>query len=231
MTGQLSFDLPVRRALGREDFFVAPANALALALIDTWPDWPGRKLALSGPAGSGKTHLAHVWAERADARIVAARDLAASDIPALAAGSVAVEDVPQVAGDPAGEQALFHLHNLVLAEGHSLLLTGIAPPRRWGLRLPDLASRVEGAHGAVLEPPDDALLFAVIAKLFADRQVDPAADVIPYLVRRIERSFDAARRAVDALDARALSEGRAVTRPLAARTLDALERQTRNTYD
>ncbi|MWB77862.1 chromosomal replication initiator DnaA [Pseudooceanicola sp. 216_PA32_1] len=223
MARQLSFDLPVRKALEREDFFVAPANALALAMIDAWPGWPGSKLLLIGPPASGKTHLAHVWAERAGARVIAASALRHEDIPALVTAPVAVEDVPDIGGDAAAEQALFHLHNLVLAEGHSLLMTADRPPARWPLTLPDLLSRAAGAQAATLEPPDDALLVAVLAKLFADRQIVPGPDVIPYLVRRIDRSFASARAAVDALDAQSLAEGRAVTRPLAARVLDSLE--------
>ena len=221
MAQQLSFDLPVRPALGREDFFVSPANAMAVALVEGWHDWPGRKLALTGPAGAGKTHLAHVWAAASGARIVPARALAGADIPALATAPVAVEDVPDIAGDGAAEAALFHLHNLVLAEGHSLLLTAACPAHRWGLALPDLASRMQQAQAATLAPPDDRLLSAVLGKLFADRQLAPAPGTIPYLVARMDRSFDAARRLVAALDAAALAQGRAINRRLAAEVLAA----------
>lgn len=221
MHRQLSFDLPVRAALGREDFFVAPANAMAVALIEGWRDWPGRKLVLEGPKGAGKTHLAHVWAQAAGARIVEARALAGADIPDLASGPVAVEDVPLIAGDTAAENALFHLHNLTLAEGHSLLLTADRPAAHWGLTLPDLASRMQGTQATRLEAPDDRLLTALLAKLFADRQLIPTPDTIPYLVTRMDRSFDSARQLVAALDAAALAQGRPINRKLAA---DVMER-------
>jgi chromosomal replication initiation ATPase DnaA len=217
---QLAFDLPARPALEREDFFVSVANAQAVALIEGWRDWPARKLALSGPRGAGKTHLAHVWAARAGARIVAAGDLGRADIAALAAGPVAVEDADGIAGRAEAEAALFHLHNLVLAEGHALMVTGAAPPRRWGLALPDLASRMEAMPLVRLGPPDDALLAAVLAKLFADRQLAPTPDCVPYLAQRIERTFEAARATVAEIDARALATGRRVTRQLAAEVLD-----------
>ncbi|MEE4347787.1 MAG: DnaA/Hda family protein [Paracoccaceae bacterium] len=220
MHRQLSFDLPVRAALGREDFFVAPANAMAVALIEGWRNWPGRKLVLEGPKGAGKTHLAHVWAGASGARIVDARALAKADIPGLAAGPVAVEDVPLIAGDIAAENALFHLHNLILAEGHSLLLTADRPAAHWGLSLPDLASRMQGTQATKLEAPDDRLLTALLAKLFADRQLIPTPDTIPYLVTRMDRSFDSARQLVAVLDAAALSQGRAINRKLAAEVLE-----------
>ena len=219
MAEQLSFDLPARTARARGDFFVAPSNALAVAMIDTDTAWPGGKLVLTGDAGSGKTHLAHVWAARTGAAIVAARDLTDDTVPALAAGPVPVEDVPDIAADAAAQTALFHLHNLVLANGHRLLLTGRGAARGWGLTLPDLQSRVEGAQAAQLQPPCDRLLAVLLAKLFADRQITPRPDVIPYLLRRMERSFASAQDIVARIDRESLSRGRAVTRDLAAALL------------
>lgn len=219
---QLSFDLPVRPALGREDFFVSPANAEAVAMIEGWDAWPGRKLILAGPPGAGKTHLAHVWAALSDARIVAAKDLSHAAIPQLARGPIAVEDADQIAGDRPAEEALFHLHNLVLAEGHTLLLTAKRMPNLWPLTLPDLQSRMQGTLLTQLHAPDDSLLAAVLTKLFSDRQIAPSPDTVPYLARRMDRSFEAARAVVAALDATALSEGRPITRTLAAQVLDKL---------
>ncbi|MDX5401885.1 MAG: chromosomal replication initiator DnaA [Rhodobacterales bacterium] len=220
MHRQLCFDLPVRAALGREDFFVAPANAMAVALIEGWRNWPSGKLVLEGPKGSGKTHLAHVWAKDSGARIIDAGALAGADIPALASGPVAVEDVPQIAGDAAAENALFHLHNLILAEGHALLLTADRPAGRWGLSLPDLASRMQGTQATRLDAPDDRLLTALLAKLFSDRQLIPTPDTIPYLVTHMDRSFDSARQLVAVLDITALAESRPINRLLAAEVLE-----------
>ena len=225
MARQLGFDLPVRTARGRGDFLVAPSNAMAAALIDNWRDWAGRKLVLSGPTGAGKTHLAHVWADAAGAEIVNASGLLAADVPGLAKSHVAVEDIDAIADDPDRQDALFHLHNLVLAEGHSLLLTGTGPVATWGLGLPDLVSRLQGATEATLEPPDDALLGAVLAKLLADRQLTPKPDLIPYLVKRMERSFAAAGTLVSALDAASLAQKRPLSRALAADVLDNLGSQ------
>lgn len=220
MSEQLSFDLPVRTALGRDDFFVSPANAMALAMIESWPTWAGRKLLLIGPEGSGKTHLTHVWAALTGAQIIPAIDLAHADIPALAQGPVAVEDVPAIAGNPEAQTALFHLHNLVLAEGQPLLLTGQSEPGLWGLSLPDLLSRLQGTGVARLDQPDDVLLSALLAKLFADRQLTPTPGLITYLTRRIDRSYDAALAIVEQLDRAALSRGRKLSRALAVEVLE-----------
>jgi len=220
MAQQLSFDLPAKTALGREDFFVSPANALAVAMISA-NSWPGNKLVLSGPAGAGKTHLAHVWAAETGGRILQAGALRYDDVPALANGPVAVEDVPMIAGDMEQQKALFHLHNLVLAEGHSLLITGRLAPKFWQLPLADLQSRVEGAHHVALDPPDDALLGAVLAKLFVDRQLNPGPEVIAYLVKHMDRRFETAAHVVAQLDQLALAEKREITRALAIRVLNA----------
>ena len=216
MIRQLAFDLPAREAWRREDFFPSPANAAALAAVDDWRNWPGGKLVLTGPKGSGKTHLARLWAAEAGAALLPAADLATADLPALSShGAVAVEDAETAAGNPQAEAAFFHLHNLVTQSGH-LLVTASLPPRDWGLALPDLASRLQAAALARIEAPDDALLSAVLIKLFADRQITVPPALIPYLVARMERSIDAARAIVAALDARALAEGRPITRQLAA---------------
>ena len=222
MAQQLRFDLPARQALGREDFFVSPANATAVAMIEGWQEWPARKLFVVGPAGSGKTHLAHVWASLAGARIVAAGELDKTDIPALATGSVAVEDVQEVSRKPSAEEALFHLHNLTLAEGHSLLLSADAPPHHLNLDLPDLKSRMQGTPLVALDPPDDNLLAAVLTKLFADRQIAPSPETVPYLVPRMPRSFEAARTLVERLDDLSLDTGRSINRTLARQALDKL---------
>lgn len=219
MARQLSFDLPAKTALGREDFFVSPANALAVAMISA-TSWPGNKLVLSGPTGAGKTHLAHVWAGETGGRIVEAAALRDEDVPELARTPVAVEDVPRIAGDPEQQKTLFHLHNLVLAEGHSLLMTGRLAPKFWQLPLADLQSRVEGAHHVALDPPDDALLGAVLAKLFVDRQLNPGPEVIAYLVKHMDRRFETASEVVSQLDWLALSEKREITRALATRVLN-----------
>jgi chromosomal replication initiation ATPase DnaA len=213
---QLAFDLPGREAMTRADFFVAPSNALALQAIEGWEGWPGRKMVLVGPEGSGKTHLAHVWATMAGAVILPASALADADVAALAGARVVVENADRL-GD--AEAALFHLHNVVTGTG-ALLLTAQTPPRDWGLTLADLISRVQAAPVARLEAPDDALLSAVLVKLFADRQIAVPPNLIPYLISRMPRSISAARTLVADLDARALAAGRPITRALAGDVLD-----------
>ncbi|MBE1292789.1 MAG: chromosomal replication initiator DnaA [Rhodobacteraceae bacterium] len=220
MAEQLNFDLPVRAALGRDDFFVSPANAMALGLVDLWPNWAGGKLVLSGPAGAGKTHLTQVWAALANAQVVAAADLTKDDVPALAKTPVAVEDVHLIADKPDAQTALFHLHNLTLAEGNTLLLTGIGAPLQWGLTLPDLLSRMQGTTVATLDQPDDVLLMAVMAKQFGDRQLMPTPDVLSYIAKHMDRSFANLAHVVEALDQLSLSEKRPITKALAKRVLE-----------
>ncbi len=224
---QLVLDLPARAALGRDDFFVAPSNALAVRMLDSWPEWATGKLALCGPVASGKSHLVQVWAARSGGVVLAAEALAEQDIPTLAeAGAAAVEDVDRLAALPdarrrKSEEALFHLHNRLLGAGGSLLVSGVEAPSRWDIRLPDLASRLRAAEVALLEAPDDALLSAVLVKLFMDRQITVSPDLIGYLLPRMERSFAAARAMVEALDRAGLSKRRAITPRLAGEVLRA----------
>lgn len=215
MTRQLAFDLPHREALGRGDFYVSASNAAALDAIEDWQGWPGRKLVLVGPEGAGKSHLTQVWAARAGAEIIAAKALAGADLAGFAGRNMALENADDLAGNPAFERAGFHLHNLVLAEGGHLLVTAQESPSHWGLALPDLESRMAGARLVRIEAPDEALLAAVIVKLFADRQVDVSPRMISHVVPRIDRSFAAARDIVARLDAAALAAGRKVSLELA----------------
>ena len=221
MARQLTFNLPQREARGRSDFFVSTANAAALAAVDGWRNWPDRKLVLTGPPGAGKSHLAGLWAEETGAEVLAAAGLAASDPATLAGRSVVLEDAEALAGDAEAQAAAFHLHNIVLAEGGHLLVTAATAPSRWGLELPDLASRMQAAPVVAIEPPDESLLAAVLVKLFADRQIDPPETLIRYLLPRIDRSFAAAREVVAALDTRALAEGKPVSRDLARQILES----------
>jgi chromosomal replication initiation ATPase DnaA len=222
MTGAqapLDLILPRRRAMGRADFVESPANAEAAALVAAWRRWPDRRLAICGPEGSGKTHLAHVFMADSGAVLADAAALTAEDAPRLvAAGAAVVEDVDRA--PPAAEAALFHLINLAASEGCALLLTGRAAPARWPLRLPDLASRVSAMALARLGPPDDALLAAVIGKALDDRGLKYETGVPAFLAARIERTFAAALEAVDRLDAASLAQGRAATRRLAAEIVD-----------
>jgi len=222
MPQQLSFDLPVREVLGRDDFFVAPSNAMAVAMIDRTEDWPAPQLVLTGPEGAGKTHLTHVWADQTGARIVAATALGQADIPALCSAPVAVEDVPQIANDRAALEGLFHLYNMMRVSGKPLLLTGRGAPHHWNLALADAQSRIQAVFHVTLDPPDDTVLAAVLAKLFADRQITPQTGVIPFLVKRIERSFAAAAHIVQQLDAAALDQRREVSSKLAGELLEQI---------
>ncbi|MCA0042979.1 P-loop NTPase family protein [Celeribacter litoreus] len=227
MAKQLIFDLPTREALGRDAFFVSPSNAVALATLDMADTWPSGKLALVGPSGAGKTHMAHVWAAERKAVIVNASDLPNADIPELASHrAVVVEDADQLDGTPnqrPAEEALFHLHNLTLAEGGRLLVTARRAPNHWSLTLPDLASRMQGTTVAKIDAPDDSLLAAMLVKQFQDRQIAVPATLIPWLVKRMERSASAARSIVDKLDKEALRSAKPVSRTLAAQLLEAEE--------
>jgi chromosomal replication initiation ATPase DnaA len=214
---QLAFALGHHTSFAREDFLEGPPNRAALAMVERWPDWPDRMLVVMGPEGSGKSHLAAIWAEAAGARFLAARALGeANPAGALSTGALVIENV---AAETVDERAMFHLINLAREQGAFILMTATAAPSSWVLKVPDLASRLRALPVVELGPPDDALLRAVLVKLFADRQLAVDESLLTYLLKRIDRSFAAVRAAVELLDREALRLGRPVTRALAAETL------------
>jgi len=218
---QLAFDLPHIPALGSEDFFISASNEHAVKLIETWPDWPSPGAVIVGPPRSGKTHLANVWRARSGAAAFPAKAItSAVDQARDGASAVVIEDIDQGAID---EHAAFHLINLARETRFHVLMTARTQPGSWNIKLPDLRSRLRSAARVSIDAPDEALLGAVLVKLFADRQVSVEPGVIGYILRRMERSMAAAHTLVDQLDRAALAERRRVTRVLAARFLGAEE--------
>lgn len=217
---QLPFELPHGAEMGREAFLTSAANEAAIALIDRWPDWPERGALITGPEGSGKSHLVEIWRAKTGGALVAAAAVRATNAEGLVAGStIAVEDLHAGALD---ESALFHLLNLAAERRIPVLLTSLTKPAALPVRLADLASRLRAAQPVELFAPDDDLLRRVLTKLFADRQLVVEPAVIDYVVLRMERSLQAANAIVERLDREALAEGRAVTRQFAGSALAAM---------
>lgn len=218
---QLALDLPHADGDRLTDFMPAAPNRAALDAVLRWPDWPARACLLIGPAACGKTHLARVWAARAQADFLRGPELWAPAEPlarlASATGCV-IDDADEVPH----EEQLFHLWNRVVGAGGGLLLTAAQPVAAWGVRLPDLRSRLLTAWPVRIGPPDDGLLQALLVKQLADRQIGTDREVVEFLVRRMERSFAAARLLVRELDRASLRARRPVTMPLARAVLDEI---------
>jgi len=209
---QLRLELRRPSSFRREDFIISPTNAEAVRAVDAWPAWFGGCLALIGPIGSGKTHLAQAWAAKVGATVLTAADgSTAAELAPLQGRPILIEDAHKGVTD----ETLFHLINMAGDEGGGLLLTGLAPPHSWPADLPDLRSRLNAMPVAELSPPDDLVLEGLLKHFFRDRNITPSDDLIPYLLRRIERSAVSAREIVDRLDEASVADHRPVSRALA----------------
>ncbi len=218
---QLALEFGHRTALEAEDFLVTTSNRDAVLWLDRWPDWPAPALVIHGPPGCGKTHLAHVWRARSDARFIPPGEIGgAAPDGLLGASRYAVIDGGDCVAD---EQTLMHLYNMIAERGGALLLTGRLPPSQWNMALADWRSRLIAAPAVAVGLPDDGLIGAVLIKIFHDRQLRVGDGVVEFLTRRMERSFDMAARIADALDRAALEGGRGITVPLAKRVLEQFE--------
>jgi chromosomal replication initiation ATPase DnaA len=211
---QLPLELPVEARLEAEDFLVSPSNETAYALIEAWPNWPHRIVRLVGPEGAGKSHLAAMWARRAHAWTTPAFEISEARVPHLASGgALVIEDCDSRDLD---EHALFHLVNAVQGRSGYAVLTARSGPEQWGLKTPDLLSRLRQSPGVEIGAPDDALLRVVLVKLFIDRQLVVDTSVVDFIALHIERSLATARQVVAALDREALASGRRISRGMAA---------------
>jgi chromosomal replication initiation ATPase DnaA len=216
-SAQLALDLPVQPSFRREDFLPAPSNRAALEMIDQWPNWPDSTLLLVGPAGSGKSHLAAIWARKAGAAVTSGVPSVESVVTAKPP-ALLIDDVDRIAD----ETALFHLLNLTRENNIFLLMTACGPPRAETVRLPDLLSRLRRAPLVEIGAPDDELMRVALEKLFRDSQLSVEPSLIDYVALRLERSLGAARAFVRNVDQEALARGRRVTRALAAEVLERL---------
>jgi chromosomal replication initiation ATPase DnaA len=220
-SSQLTLELAPEPGFERENFVVSGSNEQAYAMIERWPDWPDPMLLILGPPGAGKSHLGAIWASIAKAGVQSAAALAAANIEALAAaGPLLLEDADAI-GE--AETQLFHLINLMRENSMALVITAKAPPDAWGLRTADLLSRLRLAPTVAIGPPDDALIRAVLVKLLIDRQLVIDTSVVGYIALRLERSLDAARTFIDALDREALARQCRISRAIAADVLASLE--------
>ena len=226
MSRQLRLKLDRTETFRRADFVVSPSNAEAAKAVDAWPNWPGGRLALIGPEGSGKSHLAQSWARSIGAAVIPAKGRV--ELGPLQGRPVLYEDADR---DRARrDEILFHLINMAGQPGGGLLLTGRSPPSGWPAALPDLRSRLNAMPVGQIDEPDDLILESVLRKFFRERNIRPAEDVFPYLLHRIERSAPKALAMVKRLDEAADAEGRAVSRALARQILEA-EPPTLNLFE
>ncbi|MGH6932465.1 MAG: HdaA/DnaA family protein [Dongiaceae bacterium] len=225
---QLPFEFGHRPSYAAADFLISDSNADAYGWVERWPDWPAPGLVVHGPPGCGKSHLAELWGARADAVAIATAMLETRDAAALLgeARCCIVDDLTDCLEGNGAERTLLHLFNMVAERHGQMMLSASTPPVRWRIGLADLRSRLLAIPSVAIKPPDDGLLQALISKLFHDRQMSVDSDVVSYIVTRMERSFDGARRIVDAIDRAALAQRRRPTGTLVRDVMDRLRRES-----
>ena len=212
MTDQLRLPLQSDVPQGASTFVRSASNEEAVRVLERWPDAAGQVMAICGPAGCGKSHLAAIWAERVGAVALNGAEAAHHD-PLELEGRPVLLDIAQDADD----ETLFHLINLAQADGGALLLVSRPSPRFWKVQVPDLRSRLDSIRVTAMEEPDDVVLAAILRARFAERSITPTDELIDYLVRRIDRSAAAVEDVVARLD----EQHRPVTRALARQVLEA----------
>jgi chromosomal replication initiation ATPase DnaA len=214
----LQTDLPE----GEAGFVTSDCNRAAVEAVADWPNLIGGAMAICGPAGCGKSRLGQIWAERVGAVALNGEEAALIDLREVEGRPVLLDRAMD-----ADDETLFHLINLAQLPGGALLMVSRPAPSAWAVDLPDLRSRLDAVISVPMDAPDDAVLAAMLEARFAERGIRPAKDVIPYLLRRIDRSAAAAADVVGRLDAL----HRPVTRSLAREALEGASGESGDLFD
>lgn len=209
---QLPLDLPVEPRFELEDFLLSPSNEEAYAALDIWPSWNDPIAILIGSPGSGKSHLAAIWASKSHAWTISRSALTENRVQELVSnGALVIEDCDRTQGN---EAALFHLLNAARERYCSILLTASSEPGHWRIETPDLLSRLRLAQNIPVHDPDDALLGAILVKMFVDRQLIVDTSVVDLIKTRAERSISSVRDIVGRIDKEGLARGKRISRSL-----------------
>ncbi len=230
-SGQYLLKFAPNTYMSEEDFLVAACNETAYKTIKIWPYWQHFALNIFGPKSSGKSHLAQIWINRVQKSLP--RPI---QIPVVPASNINMKNINKYANESPflvienmdghiNEEAFFHLYNHYNVPEKFILFTSEFPLSKLPLKLPDLRSRLNTVPTAEILQPDDAMLTALIAKLFNDRQIIISQEILDYILKHTERSFDFIARLIEEIDDISWTYGRAVSIPIVR---DALHNLNKN---
>ena len=183
---QLLLDFDYKTNFNEHDFYLSKSNSKAFNLINRWPDWDKKILNISGEKFSGKSHLANIFKLKSKAFLIKGNEIDNSIFKSIKLHeSIIIDDFEECNQ----EEILYSIFNLIDQDSKYLLINSLKPINEIKYRLPDLTSRSKNCLYAVIENPDDELLFAIILKNFSDRQIKIEKKIINFIISRIDRSY------------------------------------------
>ena len=183
---QLLLDFDHKTNFNEHDFYLSKSNSNAFNLINRWPDWDKKILNISGEKFSGKSHLANIFKLKSKAFLIKGNEIDNSIFKSIKLHeSIIIDDFEECNE----EEILYSIFNLIDQDSKYLLINSLKPINEIKYRLPDLTSRSKNCLYAVIENPDDELLFAIILKNFSDRQIKIEKKIINFIISRIDRSY------------------------------------------
>ena len=183
---QLLFNFNQKQNFNYNDFYVGKSNYYAFKLIDSWPKWEKNIINIFGESGCGKSHLAKIFEEKQNAKIIYEYEIDDEIFKNLKLYEKIVLDNFE---NSIKENLFYSLFNFVDQSNKYLIINSKKSLINFNFYMNDLSSRVKNCLTAEITNPDDDLVFALILKNFSDKQIKIDKKLIDYIVKRIERSY------------------------------------------
>jgi chromosomal replication initiation ATPase DnaA len=214
---QLIFKFPFKTNYFEEDFYVSSNNFEAYKLIESWPKWSSRFINIFGPSGCGKTHLANIFNKKINSFFIKASKLNNNTLSDIKAKECLIVDEYK---NNIEETLLYSILNQSNLSNQYIIINSPKPIQYFDVKLNDLKSRFSSFVNVGIDLPTDELIKVIISKNFSDMQVKIESKLLEYIIKNIDRSYEAIFDLIDKLDDFSLSTGKSININLIKKALN-----------
>jgi|TARA_B110000971_G_scaffold77670_1_gene79810 chromosomal replication initiation ATPase DnaA len=214
---QLIFKFPFKTNYFEEDFYVSESNFEAYKLIESWPKWSSRFINIFGPSGCGKTHLTNIFNKKINSYFIKASDLNNNILSAMKVKECLIIDEYK---NNVEEKLFYSILNQSYLSNQYIIINSLEPIQSLRVELNDLKSRFNSFVNIGIDLPTDELIKVIISKNFSDKQVKIESNLLEYIIKNIDRSYEAIFDLILKLDDFSLSAGRSININLIKKALN-----------